>query len=121
MSCKPVNTSDKNIEILQVFYKQYIIEQSKMLDNKREKIDSLKSIYCSNELLTTLSKLELDYDPYLDAQDCDESDLKRMSIEIENADSAIYRVMFAIINPAYTRRIIRLKMADGKIVGILDR
>lgn len=121
VGCKTSNTPDKNIEMLHAFYKAYIVEQSKVSNDALAKIDSLKNSYCSAELLAQISRLELDYDPFLSAQDCDEGYLDRMSIGKVEEKAHIYQVVFndSIINPNYKNREIQLKVLEGRITDIL--
>lgn len=111
----------KEIDMLQSFYQEYIIEQSKVSTYNPQKIDSIKTFYCSAGLLEKLSQLELDYDPFLSAQDCDEVFLKRMTIKAETGNPGVYEVMFdnSVIDPSYENTHIRLQVAEGKISAII--
>lgn len=93
------NFSDEQIlGMLKSFYTSYIIEDSKMPTNY-EKLDSIKSKYCTANLLNKIEnqfkKQELDYDPFLNAQDCDIEWLKTLTIRKDTKKSNLYYVSYA--------------------------
>lgn len=81
------------MKLIKDFYKSYILENSKMPpDNK--KIELLKRKYCSKNFLNKLSHQELDYDPFLKAQDSDTAWLKTLSVNKSPQMETVYVVSY---------------------------
>ncbi len=77
------------VEMLSDFYTQYITECDKMPLNT-EAIDKIKEKFLTEELIQKLKTAELDYDPFLYAQDCDLSWLETFGIGCAGQDNAYY-------------------------------
>jgi hypothetical protein len=90
-----VSSKEKNeIETLNEFYTAYILACCK---NNMEKSDSLTKQYLTDELQTKLKVAffyELDYDPILNAQDCDESTIKTLKITPNTSRENAYNVCY---------------------------
>ena len=72
------NRDQKIITQLKEFYKSYITENSKMRTDL-SKVNALKKANCTVRLLKDIKGL--DYDPFLNAQDCSEDWLGTLSVE----------------------------------------
>jgi hypothetical protein len=71
------------IVVLKTFYSLYIEENAKnQIDEKA--VSSLKRKYVTPELLKKIDNAELDYDPFLMAQDCDERWINTLTIIPKN-------------------------------------
>lgn len=71
--------ADASMEMLKQFYTEYITEILKT-DPSEKKLKSIKKQYCTAGLLSKIQSVELDYDPFLNAQDADEDWLKTLSV-----------------------------------------
>ena len=90
------NSSDKQItKMLKEFYSNYITENSKMPPNIK-KIAIIKNIYCSKKLVANLNKKQLDYDPFLNAQDSDVDWIKTLTISKGVQNKNLYVVTYSI-------------------------
>ena len=68
--CQNRNDEKEVLKLLNEFYHKYITENSKVpLDEVR--INSIKAKYCTSRLINRIKNQRLDYDPFLNAQDCD--------------------------------------------------
>jgi hypothetical protein len=76
---QPSSTDKQIVIFLKEFYTNYINENSKMPRNEKN-IDKIKRKYCTNNLINKINNEELDFDPFLNAQDCQEEFLKTLSI-----------------------------------------
>jgi len=87
------NHADQQIiSRLKTFYTEYIIQMEKLPD--KTKTDSLKLAYCTSDLLQTIESQQLDYDPFLKAQDCDKEWLKTLTISKNHDREGEYRIGF---------------------------
>lgn len=116
------NSSDgKIISMLKEFYTSYITENSKMPPNMKN-IDSMKRKYCTNSLLYKIKKQELDYDPFLNAQDSNTEWLKTLSITKDSNKTNLYIVSYidSYSNNKISVKLIIVKEKDSfKINSIL--
>lgn len=81
------------IAMLKEFYTSYIRENAKM-EVDFEALDALEAKCLSEELIDRLSGVSLEYDPFLDAQDVDESWVKTLTVKpVEGQDDA-YKVCY---------------------------
>lgn len=72
---------------LMAFYTSYISECIKdPTPQNLKKMESLRNEYSTERLLKQLKDDELDYDPYLNAQDCSKSWLKTLEVKQDLAD-----------------------------------
>lgn len=109
----PNNSANKRIIRLKKFYTLYISEMSKDEINLR-KVDSLKTSACSIGFLDYLNEEALDYDPFINAQDCNISWLEDLTINESNKDKNKYLVCF---NKSISDSIcvkIELKLENGE-------
>lgn len=61
---------DQMVKMLTLFYVEYITECSKNIDNAVE-MHKIKNKYCTHHILKKMERKKIDYDPFLNAQDCD--------------------------------------------------
>ncbi|MDR0605080.1 MAG: hypothetical protein LBG80_12325 [Bacteroidales bacterium] len=73
---------EKVVRALTEFYTAYISECDNP-DGSIERIDSLRNKYLTKTLLTRLEAKDLDYDPILQAQDCDQKTIRTLEIDAE--------------------------------------
>jgi len=118
--CNVPQTSQTDQQImsgLKTFYTEYIIQTDKLPD--KANTDSLKSAYCTSDLLQTIESQKLDYDPFLKAQDCDKAWLKTLIISKNHDKEGEYRISF--LDSFKGERIeIRLKVVSEKGVYKID-
>jgi hypothetical protein len=86
---------DAATEMLKEFYTKYITEISKNSPNTK-KLNSIRKQYCTAGLLSRIKELELDYDPFLNAQDTDDSWVKTLAVSKDpKKGKGIYVVSFS--------------------------
>ncbi|MFB6342157.1 DUF3828 domain-containing protein [Saccharicrinis sp. FJH62] len=66
-------------DAIKVFYIKYLTEIAKE-HTDYNKVDSLKEIYCTKELIFNINNIEIDYDPFFQAQDFDLSWLENLTV-----------------------------------------
>lgn len=78
------NSFDKQaLTMLREFYTSYITEISKAGPPNEKKLNALKRKFCTTSLLKKIEKEEMDFDPFLKAQDSDASILKTLAFKKE--------------------------------------
>ena len=87
------NKDEKAIQTLKSFYTMYILESSKS-DENLDSISSMKNKYLTKKLQKKIEDIDIDYDPIIDAQDCDENWVKTLEINSEAEERNIYNVCF---------------------------
>lgn len=104
-SCKQQNTDkdktssvvesikDKDIQFLKDFYEEYLSACSEQ-PNNYSTLENIKKKYLSEDLYNKLNIAELDYDPFLDAQDCDESWIKTIEIKAVLSKEGTYQLFY---------------------------
>lgn len=114
---------DPAFSAVQQFYEKYITEISKdATDNK--KIEAIRKQYVNQRFLDKLQNMyqdmELDYDPFLAAQDCDKSVLDSLRIEQDTVRTGIYNVyLWNNFNKKYDKVTLLMKQ-DGQAYKIDD-
>lgn len=88
------SSNSKILSTLNAFYKAYISEMSNAGIPDEKKLDEIKKKYCTPSLLKKLAKQEMDYDPFLNAQDSDINILKSISIKRNNQKDNQYLVSY---------------------------
>lgn len=78
-------------DVLQSFYEGYITACSNM---DEDALSILETTYVSDALLLKLDSLELDYNPFLKAQDCDVSTLESLKISTVDDEKKLYEVSY---------------------------
>lgn len=84
--------NDTIVKNLADFYKSYISINAGDEINKNA-LNKLKSEYITNELLDKLQKLQLDYDPFVNAQDYNLEWLKNIKISEDKSKKNTYKVI----------------------------
>jgi len=113
-SCQEKKPNNKLIENrIKSFYKEYINEVSKLhMDLK--KIDSLKSDICSEDLYSNIK--QLDYDPFLSAQDISNSLLKSLVVKQDSINP--YKVYVSYYDDYLRKRkkiLLKIVIDDNEI------
>lgn len=89
------NMPDSALGMLRRFYEEYIAAWLRNGDNE-EGLAILRR-YLTPRLFGRLQRMyaemELDYDPFLEAQDCDESVLENLRIEKDSVRTDVYRIL----------------------------
>ncbi len=98
---------------LKAFYVSYISESAKEIVNIK-KIDAIKMKYITEKLLKKIDKEELDYDPIINAQDCDVQWLKTLEIIKSSSTTQIYIVSYT---DGYSKRKNSIKLFITKEFG----
>lgn len=86
-------SENDGVKMLKNFYTNYITEMSRP-DLNLKKIDSLKSISCSINFIDYLNEEAFDYDPFINAQDCDIDWLNNLTIDKSKENQNLYFVCF---------------------------
>jgi hypothetical protein len=106
------NSSDKQVIVmLKGFYTSYINVFSTISPAQIQKLNSIKAKYCTASLLAKIENQlksgELDYDPFLKAQDVDTGWLKTLSFEKDSKKADFYIVSY-VDNSSNTKVAIHL-------------
>ncbi len=90
-------TDEQILKMLNNFYTDYITQMAKDGSPDMTKIDSIQRKYCTTSLLNKISKglseEELDFDPFLKAQDSNLECLKTLSISKDSSNN-LYKVSY---------------------------
>ena len=125
-SCKTdVNGEYSETEIenmIRKFYIAYISESISSIpaSELQKKLDSITQIYCTKSLLDSIDNEfknnELDYDPFLNAQDSSPEMLKTLSIHKRSQKENIYTVMYLSdkYDSTFTKIYLTISKIDGK-------
>ena len=88
---------EPEIKLLKSFYTEYITACDNLSINWSQ-MEMIKEKYCTQFLIKKIKMLQeneiIDYDPFLNAQDCDINWLKTLDITKENKDSCWYNVSY---------------------------
>jgi len=115
---KQSGSTDKQVIImLKDFYTSYITENAKMPPDF-SKINSIKNKYCTSTFLHKLETDKLDYDPFLNAQDCDTEWLKTLLIKMDT-EKNLYQVSYKDISSG-TQVVIKLIVKKENKVYKID-
>jgi len=100
-------------KMLITFYSTYIKAFSEMEPNKSETVcDSIRNLYCSKNLLAEIKIHELDYDPFLNAQDADIEWLKTLKITKDPKRNWLYTVSYL---DNYSKETVYIKLKIVKL------
>lgn len=113
------NKPDSALVMLRRFYTEYIAGWDR--DDKEEVLRRYLTPRFFDRLQRMYTELELDYDPFLEAQDCDESVLKNLRIERDSVRPDVYRILlWDNFNRKYRKaELLLIHGADGyRIDGI---
>jgi hypothetical protein len=108
-------SSDEQImKMLNDFYKSYITTFSGMPSPANTaKLKALKKKYCTATLLSKIAKDELDYDPFLKAQDSDPELLKTLAVKKDPKKPNGYQVTYGDPSALTTINVTVIKQTDG--------
>lgn len=104
LSCKQQSTDkepdssaieNKNIIFLKKIYEEYISACCKLSEDYSV-LENVKRKYLSEDLYNKLDTTGLDYDPFLDAQDCDENWIKTLEINTVQNKTGIYQIFLTM-------------------------
>lgn len=116
-------SNDGAITMLRQFYTSYITEESKMSSNE-EKLNSIKKQYCTKKILKKIQQdEELEYDPFLHAQDADTDWLKTLTIskDPQKANAYIVSYLSSYDKKKIVTKLVVVKEGQGyKIDDILN-
>jgi len=116
VSCKSQTqnkSSDEEIKnMIKSFYTGYITENVKMPPNG-SKIFSLKKQYCTTYLLDKINNQELDYDPFLKAQDANLEWLKTLIVKKDSSKKDFYAVSYTDNNKQIIIKLNVIKQNDS--------
>ncbi|NLE04965.1 MAG: hypothetical protein GX638_09205 [Crenarchaeota archaeon] len=103
------NIVDEKINFIKSFYTEYITENctDDGLPNI-EDVEKIKEKYCSKELLTKIKML--DYDPFLNVQDCDLEWLKILNIKADTKEDSWFIVSYSYIDYLNIKQNIRIRL-----------
>ncbi len=100
------STSEKEVQFITDFYSTYIKICDESLSFMEERT-VLKSKYCTVKLLAELEEKNLDYDPFLNAQDCSKEWIKSINVTAISDEEYNYEVSY---NSGYNNKIISIKI-----------
>lgn len=116
---RPAN--DAAVQMLKEFYTKYITEITKTSPSTK-KLNAIRKQYCTAGLLTRIKEIEVDTDPFLNAQDADDNWLKTLSVSKDSQKSKGVYVVSFLDNESkekITARLLVVKDGDDyKIDGI---
>ncbi len=87
------NKNESKISFIKAFYTQYITQCADNHNSINEMTET-KQRYCTKALIESINKLELDYDPFVKAQDCNIECLKTLKIETLSAKKNEFTVSY---------------------------
>ncbi|HEY1163728.1 MAG TPA: DUF3828 domain-containing protein [Chitinophaga sp.] len=105
--------SDASMEMLKQFYTAYIAEFLKD-EPSEKKLHSIRKQYCTAGLLNKIKGAELDYDPFLNAQDADEDWLKTLSVTKDPQRKKDAYIISLVDKDTQTKTTIRLLVVKEK-------
>ncbi len=88
------NEDDEAATTINEFYTKYMTTCAKW-STSQKKLEALKLKYLTPKLLKKLSDEELDYDPILNAQDCDFDWLRDLSVTKDSDMANVYIVSYS--------------------------
>jgi len=112
-----VQTASKDATaVIQQFYTEYI--EAWLSDGTRRQ--NILERYATAALLDELQAAELDYDPFLQAQDCDRTMLEKLTVERDADNGDTYRIgLWDGFNNRY--RTIGLQVDDNGLIKEIVR
>lgn len=105
--------SDASMEMLKEFYTEYIKEMLKTSSSEK-KLHSIRKQYCTIGLLNKIKSAELDYDPFLNAQDVDEDWLKTLSVSKDPQRKKDGYIISLVDNDTKTKTTVKLIVIKEK-------
>lgn len=106
------------VSAIRQFYTEYIEEWLSDDADFETRIEAVKERHLSTELLDRLQRAELDFDPFLLAQDCDRSMLEKLTVEpADESDNAYIIGLWDSYNSQYSTVVLRVD-TEGTIADI---
>ncbi|MDR2533381.1 MAG: YbjP/YqhG family protein [Tannerellaceae bacterium] len=106
--CKVKSPNDQAINMLNEFYTAYIVLcETSHSDDARQ---GLLEKYCTANCLRQLEAAELDYDPIINAQDCNAAWLDSLAVDKDPAGANVFVVSYA--SPYGGKTSIRLALTE---------
>ncbi len=106
---------EKAIHTLKEFYIAYISACDK-IPQAFNTLASLKNKYLTKKLIRKLKTADLDYDPILNAQDCDESWVKTLEIKPVLGQKNVYDVCYSYDNNKNCIRLILINKNGNYLI-----
>jgi len=116
------NTEENHvINVLKDFYTAYINERTKMPEDFK-KINTLLKKYCTDNLQKQLQDEDIDYDLFLDGQNCEKEWLKTIIISKDKIRSNVYIVNFDYkVNGKKKRKEIKIEIVQKGEIVLMDK
>lgn len=106
--------NDTAIKTIRSFYTEYITADNGMPVNETQ-LNSIKRKYCTPRLIHALQQDEMDYDPFLNAQDCDLSWISTLSVKRDTEEHDLYYVQYKDTASKETIHLkLKLKYGNGE-------
>ncbi|MEP3582121.1 MAG: DUF3828 domain-containing protein [Cyclobacteriaceae bacterium] len=117
-------STDEGAQFLRNFYISYI-NTCDQVPMKYDELNQYLSESCTVELLNRIDELELDYDPFLDTQDCSKQIIPSLNVtKLENTEHG-YEVTYAgyqdTIRVKLTLEISESNFRINSIIGLTDK
>lgn len=93
VSCGSDYSESEAIKVIKEFYKLYLNELEEFPPNI-SKMDSIKNIYCTSNFLLDNKRNDLDYDPFLNAQDSNVDWLKTLRVEKYSESEKTFKISY---------------------------
>lgn len=108
------DSDQEKIKMLKDFYKAYTSE-IETIDVNWVKVDSIKNLYCTQRLLDWRQNEELDYDPFINAQDLNPELYKILNISRDNSTENKFVVTYNYFEnqPGYESKIKLIVIKSG--------
>lgn len=102
----------KGIEMLNAFYSEYLPLVENSINNSE--IESLQAHYCTKAFMQKLEKLEIDYDPFINAQDASAESVGSLKIQRVSDREKTFSVSYIYPgNEVPNEIILTLEIVDG--------
>ncbi|MDR2499106.1 MAG: YbjP/YqhG family protein [Tannerellaceae bacterium] len=108
--CKAQSRDEQAINMLNEFYRAYFsLCETSFSANDRQ---ALLHRYCTKNCLRELEAADLDYDPFVDAQDCNAAWLRSLSVGKVHGQANIFEVSYTA--PYSGKIVIRLALSEER-------
>ncbi|MDR2496627.1 MAG: YbjP/YqhG family protein [Tannerellaceae bacterium] len=108
--CKAQSRDEQAINMLNEFYRAYIsLCDTSASEDQRQ---ALLHKYCTENCLRELEAADLDYDPIVDAQDCDAAWLRSLAVGKVHGQAKLFEVSYTA--PYSGKIVIRLALSEER-------